>query len=96
MAGLPVRIADVAVDPPYTNSAGRVRYRVTLACGCFWWEDHPSEAPPPVAGKMLSCWHRHSRSYEQRPAVAAAASTPNIRLVSPNEAMPAQSIGPNR
>jgi hypothetical protein len=68
MTGAVVPIATVAVDPPYTKSPGRIRYRVTLACGCFWWEDHAEDAPAPVVGKTLSCFHPHL----QRPTTDVA------------------------
>ena len=61
MVGVPVRLAEVSVDPPYTKCPRRVRYRVTLACGCFWWEDHPSDGTAPAVGRMLTCGHPHSQ-----------------------------------
>ena len=42
-----VRLLNVCLDPPHVAMPGRLRYRVTLACGCFWWEDRDADAAPP-------------------------------------------------
>ena len=41
MSGCALRANGVPEQP------GRVRYRVTLVCGCFWWENRDVDAAPP-------------------------------------------------
>jgi hypothetical protein len=72
MSGVPVPIASVRVDPAYTSVAGRTRYRVTLACGCFWWEDRDSSAPLPAMNTRVLCYATHA----QRRTASATHSRP--------------------
>lgn len=55
MSDARVRIENVVVDPPYTVRPDRIRYRVTLTCGCSWWEDYALDARPPAAGDAVRC-----------------------------------------
>jgi hypothetical protein len=48
----------VFVDPPHKSQPGRTRYRVTLACGCHWWEHRNATDPPPPSDTMHCC-HKH-------------------------------------
>jgi hypothetical protein len=38
MTGARIAIESIEIDPAYTVST-KVRYKVTLKCGCSWWED---------------------------------------------------------
>jgi hypothetical protein len=51
------RGATVSVDPAATKIEGRVRYRITLACGCSWWEDREATEPPPDPHAMKCSQH---------------------------------------
>ena len=53
-----VPIISVEVDPSLTNDVGQKRYRIALACGCSWWEDH-TEAGAPKLGYMTMCFAQH-------------------------------------
>jgi hypothetical protein len=59
MSGTPVRIAHVVADPALTAKPARMRYRVTLLCGCHWWEDH-NPATPPATTEIAWCFAPHS------------------------------------
>ena len=72
--GRPVRIASVAVDPPSRLAPGRVRYRITLLCGCTWWEDHDEFAAPPNRTQIARCFAPHSGAIRQREAVPVVAA----------------------
>ena len=54
-----VRIISVEVDPPCTDDKLRKRYRIRLACGCSWWEDH-AEKDAPRPGTLASCFAQHT------------------------------------
>ena len=57
MVATRVPIATVEVDPAcVAPHPGRVRYRVTLTCGCSWWEEHPADATPPQVGTLRNCY----------------------------------------
>ena len=56
-----VRIISVEVDASHTNVPSQKRYRIRLACGCSWWEDH-AEGDAPRVGNMASCFAQHSAS----------------------------------
>ena len=56
-----VAIRSVTLDPPFTKHPSRQRYRVTLECGCFWWEDHTDADELPRAGEVLNCYAPHSQ-----------------------------------
>jgi hypothetical protein len=64
-----VHISDVTIDPPATPTPARVRYRVTLRCGCTWWEDRDAVADPPAVGDMRVCCATHpARAIPSRPS----------------------------
>jgi hypothetical protein len=65
MSGEPVAIASVRIDQPSRITPGRIRYRVTLACGCSWGEDHDASAPAPARGTMATCFAGHSAKPER-------------------------------
>jgi hypothetical protein len=69
--GTPVRIASVAIDPPFVRRPERVRYRVTLRCGCRWWEDRSQSAAPPFVGTIKYCYASHSQDSQRPPAEPA-------------------------
>ena len=54
-----VRIISVEVDASPTNDPAQKRYRIRLACGCSWWEDH-AERDAPHVGTLASCFALHS------------------------------------
>jgi hypothetical protein len=56
MAGTPVRIASVTVEPLRVQHAGHERYRIQLECGCSWWEDC---IEPPSPGTIVGCFAKH-------------------------------------
>jgi hypothetical protein len=53
MIGRIVSVARVSVDPPATPSR-KIRYRIDLACGCWWWEDYDVGVRPEIA--TASCY----------------------------------------
>ena len=53
MTGELVRVASVSIDPPAAKQRGKTRYRVTLSCGCSWWEERDEGSPPPTTGTYL-------------------------------------------
>ena len=48
-----VAIRSVTLDPPFTKHPTLQRYRVTLECGCLWWEDHTELEQLPRAGQFV-------------------------------------------
>ena len=52
-------IATIQLAPPATRSAHRRRYRVTLSCGCSWWEDHDITDDLPAPGDKRICHATH-------------------------------------
>jgi hypothetical protein len=56
MGGTAVRIADVAIEPSRVRHANHERYRITLECGCSWWQD---SLQPPTIGTIASCFAPH-------------------------------------
>ena len=56
MSDTPAHLATVITDRPHTNAPSRTRYRITLPCGCSWWEEYPDTAPPPTATRRCF-WH---------------------------------------
>jgi hypothetical protein len=69
MTGTPVSIRSVTLDPSFTKHATRERYRVTLECGCFWWEDHSAPEQVPKVGTTVNCYAKHLSGQDSRPAV---------------------------
>jgi hypothetical protein len=61
MSGVSVRVCSVTVDSPYTPTPGRTRYRVTLECGCYWWEERDSTSPLPAMNTVVRCHAAHSQ-----------------------------------
>jgi hypothetical protein len=43
-----------------TVESGRIRYRLTLSCGCVFWELRPTTEKPPQLGEVVSCYASHS------------------------------------
>lgn len=74
MPATPVRVARVSIDPPAKKVEGRTRYRITLTCGCFWWEDRNATDPAPTTGASVKCYRSHDRRDEQRVADFEVAS----------------------
>jgi hypothetical protein len=68
MTGTPVSVRSVTLDPSFTTHPARQRYRVTLECGCCWWEDHSPEQVPKV-GTRVNCYANHVSGQDSRPAV---------------------------
>ncbi len=60
MAGIPVPIAGVIAYPASTAQPGRTRHRVTLACGCHWWQDVSNREAPPQVGAERLCFGTHA------------------------------------
>ena len=82
MSAQPTRVAvgSMRLDPPSTKTPGRARYRITLQCGCSWWEHSPVDAVPHRVGDAAYCFnpaHTHGQriaaSLAER-SVAAAVS----------------------
>ena len=59
------RLHTVCVDPPDVAIPGRVRYRVMLAFGCFWWEERDVDAAPPKP--PVCCCERHDAGMSEVP-----------------------------
>jgi hypothetical protein len=55
MAGRPVTVGAMRLDPAFTRIDHRVRYRITLTCGCTWWEDYAVDAVPSRVGDPAVC-----------------------------------------
>src|SRR5688500_6834604 len=49
----------VRIDPE-TVAGGRTRYRLTLSCGCVFWELRLTTEKPPQFGEVVSCYATHS------------------------------------
>jgi hypothetical protein len=63
MATTPVPVTRVVEESLGKRLPGRVRYCITLQCGCSWWEEGAVEAPPPVrVGEHLLCHVSHRRA----------------------------------
>jgi hypothetical protein len=41
------------------KQSGRVIYRITLSCGCSYWEHRSASATHPMVGTAASCWADH-------------------------------------
>jgi hypothetical protein len=50
-------VARVVIDPAFTKLPGSTRYRITLRCGCTWWEEHPAGAAAPDISERKCRWH---------------------------------------
>ena len=56
--GRPVYVATVYAE--FTTVTGRVAYRVTLTCGCFFWELRDPSAPVPATDTAARCFAEHT------------------------------------
>jgi hypothetical protein len=59
----------VAVDVERVSEneqSGRVIYRVTLSCGCSYWEHRSASAIRPMIGTAASCWADHGAAAPAR------------------------------
>ena len=67
MDGIPTHVSAVTVDQPPCQKQDRTRYRITLACGCTWWEDHaPWASTLPLIGTTVQCFAAHSQRTQAR------------------------------
>lgn len=93
MTGIPVPISSVEIDPPFVRRVSHVRYRVTLRCGCQWWEDHAVGDPAPIIGTIVRCFAAHSlprvdlqnMMRRERSVAADAPARVTVRVRSPNQ-----------
>ena len=75
MTGNPVRVNAMRLDPAYTKTPGRARYRITLTCSCSWWEDYPVGAVPSRVGDLAVCYDpKHAEIGGEAPREAAYAA----------------------
>jgi hypothetical protein len=59
MTSTKVAIRSIRLDSPFTKHPARQRYRVTLECGCSWWEDHDGLEGFPRKGQKVNCYAGH-------------------------------------
>jgi hypothetical protein len=68
MTNRTVVVANVAIDQhPFAEILGRTRYRITLSCGCFWWQEHHLGSDVPRIGMQARCYNaEHLRTQNER------------------------------
>jgi hypothetical protein len=76
MTGKPVAVGSMRLDPAVTSVPGRARYRITLQCGCSWWEEYPVANVPSRLGAPAHC-------YNERHLLAGAFATRAVALDPP-------------
>ena len=64
-AGRPVFVATVYAE--FTTVTGRVAYRVTLTCGCSFWEMRDPRAPVPETDVAARCFADHTAAVAADP-----------------------------
>lgn len=66
-----MKVASVIVQQPSKQRAGRTRYRITLECGCSWFEEYDTTAQVPSIGAHCHAGHsiRVLESVSSRPYV---------------------------
>jgi len=70
MSAFPFASPAFPLIPPFAQTPGRTRYRITLECGCFWWEDRDASAPMPAMNMTARCYASHTQppSTDPRPS----------------------------
>ena len=63
--GRPVYVATVYAE--FTTVTGHVAYRVTLTCGCFFWELRDPRAPVPDTDTAARCFADHTAGVAREP-----------------------------
>jgi hypothetical protein len=64
-AGRPVFVETVYAE--CTTVTGRVAYRVTLTCGCYFWEMRDPRAPVPETDTAARCFAEHTAAVAREP-----------------------------
>ena len=64
-AGRSVYVATVYAE--FTTVAGHVAYRVTLTCGCRFWELRDPRAPVPATDVAARCFAEHTAAVAGEP-----------------------------
>jgi hypothetical protein len=64
-AGRPVFVATVYAE--FITVTGRVAYRVTLTCGCYFWELRDPTAPVPETDTAALCFADHTAAVAHEP-----------------------------
>jgi hypothetical protein len=65
IAGRPVYVATVYAE--FTTVTGQVAYKVTLTCGCYFWELRDPRAPVPDTDVAARCFAEHAAAVAAEP-----------------------------